>query len=107
VEVVASDVSVPDVITLTASAFAAADEYEGALVKLSGVSVSDATPTAQDGEDVEGEFDLSGGIRVTDYIYLADPMPSEGTSYTSITGMLHYRWGQLQLTPRSAADYVQ
>jgi hypothetical protein len=107
VEVLASGVSVPDVITLTASAFAAADAYEGSLVKLSGVSVSDATPTAQDGEDVEGEFEVGDGIRVNDYIYLADPMPSEGTSYTSITGMLHYRWGQLQLTPRSAADYVQ
>lgn len=76
-----------------------AEQYEGVVVTVQGVDVTSLNP---DHPDDFGEFMLAGGLRVDDYFYDADPGP--GQSYSSLTGVLIYSFGQYKLAPRDAAD---
>ena len=55
-----------------------------------------------------GEFLVTGGLRVADTLY--DDLvhgPAVGTSYTSLTGILTFTFGNHKLAPRDAADLVE
>ena len=81
---------------------AQAESYEGVLVRVEGVVVTDVNPDDPDDFDV---FEVSGGLQVADTAYdeLDNTYPL-GNAFDSITGVLHYSFGNFKLAPRSDAD---
>jgi len=98
-------VNVSDVTTGGARAMA----LEGTLVTVQNVEVSEVEPPAGPGDGMDGaptyEFVVDGQLRVNDYFYRMEPLPSVGTRFSEITGIL--RWGNAhsKLEPRSQSDY--
>jgi hypothetical protein len=82
---------------------AAAEDYEGVLVRVENVAVTDENP--DDPEDF-GEFAVTGDLRIDDVFFaMADwTKPALGASFASITGPLIYGFSNFKLAPRSAAD---
>lgn len=80
---------------------AAAEPWEGVLVQVEGVTVTN------DALDF-GEFEVTGGVHVDDVFFdMADWMiPSVGTSFTSIAGPLYYSFEAFKIGPRDAGDLV-
>jgi cytosine/adenosine deaminase-related metal-dependent hydrolase len=79
-----------------------AEEYEGVLVRVSGVSVTVVNPDAPMDFD---ETELTGGLRIDDGAYSAlDNTFTLGQSFASITGVHSYGFSNFKLLPRSAAD---
>jgi hypothetical protein len=77
---------------------------EGLLVEVRNVTVTNVAPTGQPNETVAGEFLITGGLTVDDYLHRLDPFPIVGDSLGRITGVLRYSWSRNKLLPRSAAD---
>lgn len=78
---------------------------EGVLVQVQDVTVVDVAPPLGPGDTApSNEFVVTGGLRVDDLLALADPFPSVGTGYATLTGVLAYRNEASKLEPRSAAD---
>ncbi|MEZ4236318.1 MAG: thrombospondin type 3 repeat-containing protein [Myxococcota bacterium] len=80
-----------------------AERYESMLVKVSGVTVTDANP---DDPSDYNEFEVAGCLRVDDQLCpdcWAD-QPAVGTAFGSLTGPLTYGFGDSKLLPRTAAD---
>jgi predicted extracellular nuclease len=77
---------------------ALAEWLEGMLVTVQNVTVTAAT-------DAFGEFVVTDGLIVDDLIH-AMPDQAVGTTYSSITGILHFANGNTKLEPRNAADVV-
>jgi predicted extracellular nuclease len=97
-------VSAADVVTGGAKA----EEYEGVLIKVENVTVSEyITDTA--GTQEFGFTDTTTGLIVKADIYdfIAADKPALGTTFSSVTGPLHYSYGDFKLLPRNAADLVQ
>lgn len=91
--------------TLTGGA-ATLEPYEGVLVTVGPVTVTNAAPPMGPGDMAPtNEFEITGGVRVDDQIFRI-PAPAMGATYTSITGVLTYRNNAYKLLPRSAADAV-
>ena len=80
--------------------------YEGLLITVQGVEVTDDNPAGETGETVSGEFVVTGDLTVDDYFYLIDPTPAVGVAIPSITGVIRYSWNRNKLEPRSADDVV-
>lgn len=81
------------------------EALEGVLVQVSNVTVTELNPAAGPGDtDPTNAFVVDGELRVNDYLHLADPFPSVGSEYTSITGVLRWSNNQSKLEPRDAAD---
>jgi hypothetical protein len=78
--------------------------YEGVLVSIEGVAVTNANP---DAPAEYNEFAVTAGLRVDDMIYLIAPDPVVGDTFTRITGVLHFTYGDFKLEPRDAADVVR
>ena len=80
------------------------EQYEGMLVR-----VEDVTVTAENA-DSSGDYDefaVTGDLRVDDFIWEdMDNNYAVGTTFTSITGILHYSYGNYKIVPRSADDLV-
>ncbi|MCK6546106.1 hypothetical protein L6R52_09575 [Myxococcota bacterium] len=87
----------------------ASSPYEGLLVTVTDVSVSDAAPAPGTGDVAPtNEVELAGGLRVDDFAgHVLSPFPSAGTTFDALTGVLGWRNGQLKLYPRSGADVVR
>ena len=84
---------------------AAAEDWEGVLVTVETVTVTNENPDAP----MEfGEFEVTGGLRVDDLFFaMADwTKPLMGAMYTSITGVLVYNFSNFKLEPRDANDLV-
>jgi len=82
-----------------------AETYEGQLITVGPVTVTSSNPDAPN--DYE-EFQVTGGLRVGDWLY--DDMvygPAVGTTYTTLTGILTFTYGNHKLAPRDAADIVE
>ncbi len=77
---------------------------EGVLVKVESVTVTSANPDAPQSFN---EFEVTGSLRVDDYLYLMTPLPALGDSFTSITGVLALRSGNTKVEPRSVNDLLQ
>jgi len=77
------------------------ENWEGVLVTVENVTVTDDALGF-------GDFLVTDGLRVDDYFF---PMgsftvPTVGTNYTSITGVMGYAFDDARLSPRDAADLV-
>jgi hypothetical protein len=87
-----------------------ASPFEGLFVEVTDVSVTDAdapgVPGAGDDDESEprNEFEIEGGLRVDDAIYLMDPLPSDGEIFGFIRGPLSWRNQKLKLLPRDLDD---
>ena len=54
-----------------------------------------------------GEFELDECLRVDDQLSdVLVPQPPEGTTYTTLTGVLTYTYGHAKLEPRGSEDVV-
>lgn len=74
-----------------------AENYEGVLVQVNGVTVTDP--------DMDyGEWEVTGGLVIDNLFYTYAATMSE--AITSITGPLYYSFGDYKLEPRSASDIV-
>jgi imidazolonepropionase-like amidohydrolase len=80
---------------------------EGVLIRVENVAVSNPMPPPAGGEAAPtNEFELVGGLRVDDGLFLITPAPAEGERFASITGVLVFSRENSKLLPRSAADIV-
>ncbi len=81
-----------------------AEAYEGVLVRVESVTVTDSNPDAPNDYD---ETEVTGGLRIDDACWPdLDNLFTVGQSFSSITGVLHYSFGNFKLLPRFAADLV-
>lgn len=84
-----------------------ASALEGVLVRVSGVSVTNPNPAPAGGEmGMTNEFEITGGLRVDDSLYLTTPYPVMGENFASITGVMAFLRSNSKLLPRSADDLV-
>lgn len=79
-----------------------AEAYEGMLVVVSGVSVTDSNP------DAPSDY---GAFVVDDCLWVDDTLstdyethPAEGTAYSSITGPMTYAYSERRILPRGPED---
>jgi hypothetical protein len=84
-----------------ATGAATAEPYEGMLMEVDGVSVTNINP--DDPSDYD-EFEVGGCLRVDDFLYDALDQPALDTSYTSLTGVLNYSFDNFKIVPRDAGD---
>jgi predicted extracellular nuclease/endonuclease I len=88
----------PTVIT---TAQASTEAYEGVLVTVENVSVTQAPSNYNEWYVTDG----SGDAQIDDeYGYIPEPAPSIGQVYSSITGILDYKYGSFGISPRDAND---
>ena len=104
--VTGTEAAVPQLLSPSA---AAAEEYEGMLVTLSGGSVTDLNyDCSVDGSSCkdEGLWEIDGasGVLVYDRLYQdADWDAQKGT--LPVTGVMNYRWNRRRIMPRTGADF--
>jgi len=84
-----------------------ATAYEALLVEVKNVTVTNTSPTGQDGETVVNEFLITGNLTVDDGVHLLAPFPTVGESFGAIRGVLRLSRGRNKLLPRSAGDVVR
>ena len=85
----------------------ASSPFEGALVTVQNVVVTDAMPAGGPGDSGENEFEVASGLRVDDLLFLIDPQPNSGDSFSSITGPVAFSNNLLKLLPRNQSDVIQ
>jgi hypothetical protein len=111
-EVTATDIAAPIAVDVASAdevrtGGTRADALEAVLVRVPSVSVTDVAPPPGGGDRAPTqEFEVDGGLRVDDYLYLITPFPEVGASFESITGVLAHRNNHKKLLPRSATDYT-
>ncbi len=100
VQVAASDVA-------TGGPRAAA--LESVLVQVQGpISVTSVTPPLGAGDTApNNEFEVTGNLRVNDFLYLTEPFPVLNEQFASLTGILEVRNNDSKLEVRSSADIVE
>ncbi|MBX7193849.1 MAG: amidohydrolase family protein [Sandaracinaceae bacterium] len=76
---------------------------EGVLVRVSGVSVSDVNP---DAPADYGQIEVAGALRLDDWMTPLASFRTVGITFTSITGVVAFRFGDSILNPRDPADIV-
>ena len=90
----------PTVITTSQ---ASTEAYEGVLVTVENVSVTQAPSNYNEWYVT----DSSGDAQIDDeYGYIPDPAPSVGQVYSSITGIVDYKYGSFGISPRDADDVI-
>ena len=75
-----------------------AEKYEGVLVKVEEVKVTNANIC-------HGTFEVTDHLAVTKDLHYYNGSRSEGTEFESITGILVYSYEAFQLAPRSDEDF--
>lgn len=83
---------------------AGAEPFEGVLIRVVDLQVTDANPDGPD-EDF-GEFVVNDAMRVDDLLFAIDPDPVAGATMDSISGILNFSFTNFKILPRSAADVV-
>ncbi len=86
-------IAVGDVVSAGGSK---SEDYEGCLVTLQDVQVIAADPT-------HNSFTLEGGLLVNDDIYEFD-RPAVGCTFSSVTGVIQFAFGEYVLLPRTPTD---
>ena len=82
-------------------------EYEGSLVTVEDVTVTNTNPPPGAGEsEAIDEFVIDGGLYVNNFFHSADPFPEEGDPLESITGVLRWANGRSRIEPRNADDII-
>ncbi len=87
---------------------AKADDYEGVLVKVENAEVAELVKTTGTTPKTVGIKLKTSNLNVENELFdfVATP-PAVGDKYTSITGPLHYSFGNFKILPRTAADVVK
>ncbi|MEX1362671.1 MAG: amidohydrolase family protein, partial [Nannocystaceae bacterium] len=80
-------------------------ELEGVLVAVPALTVTNTSPPAGPGDDGTNEFEVTGGLRVNDLFYAADPFPMVGQAYSQIIGIARWANQYTKLEPRFASDF--
>ena len=78
------------------------EAYEGVLVRVSNVEVTDTNP---DDPNDYNEFEVDSCLRVDDLFYLAEP--GLETLYQALVGVMSYSFDNAKLEPRTAADVLE
>jgi cytosine/adenosine deaminase-related metal-dependent hydrolase len=77
--------------------------YESMLVSIGAVSITNANP---DGADDYDEFEVTGGYRIDDLIFMdMDNTCAVDDTFDGITGVQGYSFGDYKLLPRDANDF--
>ena len=95
---VPAPVAISDPTTIATDG-ADAEQYEGVLVTVSDVAVTTAT-------DAYGQFIVDSSLMVGSLFFTDFLEPAVSTTYTTITGPLHFTFDDFKLEPRTAADLV-
>ncbi len=81
------------------------EELEAALVVLTDLDVTDVAPAPGPGDAAPTqEFEVAGGLRVNDLLFLLDPFPSVGQNYPQLSGVVRWANGYSKLEPRGPGD---
>lgn len=82
------------------------EELEAALVVVADLEVTDVMPEAGPGDNdlPIQEFEVAGGLRVNDLLYLLDPFPTVGQTYPQLSGIVRWANGYSKLEPRGPQD---
>jgi antitoxin component YwqK of YwqJK toxin-antitoxin module len=75
-----------------------AEKYEGVLVKVKDVKITNSNLG-------HGAFEVAGKLSVTKDLYYYEGSRSKGVEFDSITGILVYSYDAFQLAPRSIDDF--
>lgn len=76
---------------------AAAEQWEGVLVRVEGVTVATRDPF--------GEVTLAAGLKLDDRLW-AYPQPWPGDAFAAVVGPLDHDFGTSRVLPRGSADFV-
>ena len=77
-----------------------AERYEGVLVRIPNLII------AESGDERWRAIDRTGSVFIDNYLFDGQwPKPQEGTAYVSITGIVHYTYGEYKLMPRNKYDF--
>ena len=77
-----------------------AERYEGVLVRISNLII------VESGDESWRAIDRTGSVFIDNYLFEGEwPEPQEGTAYVSITGIVHYTYGEYKLMPRNKYDF--
>ena len=77
-----------------------AERYEGVLVRIPNLII------AESGDERWRAIDRTGSVFIDNYLFEGQwPEPQEGTAYVSITGIVHYTYGEYKLMPRNKYDF--
>lgn len=103
-------VTVADPTTI-ATGGAMAEAYKGMLLKVQKASGSLAVAWNLDTAHATYEYKIDDQVFMSKRVYTdaawgSAATPSKAGNYTSITGVLGYRWNNTQLCPRTDADFV-
>lgn len=113
--VIDSGVALPDPVEASTAEIRtggpSADVFEGVLVQVSNLSVTDDAPERCRPDDGENELEVSDAgaaeaVRIDDFFYAISPLPGEGENLASITGVLATRDCCSKLLPRDVNDVV-
>ena len=109
ITIVSSNNPLPAPVLLADPAVAAtggakAEAYEGVLLRVANVTVTDVNPDPGTEKTPINEFVVSGGLRIDDYLYLVTPFPKQGETLEGITGVLRWSYDNTKLEPRDATD---
>ncbi|MBX7113722.1 MAG: DUF4215 domain-containing protein [Myxococcaceae bacterium] len=82
--------------------------HEAVVVQVNNVSVTNLSPALGAGDRAPAnEFEVTGGLRVDDLLFLLTPAPALGQTFAALSGILTYRNNNNKLEPRSAADVLE
>ena len=79
-------------------------ELEGVIVTLNNLTVTDTAPTPGPADDGTNEFEVTGGLRVNDFLYVITPFPTMGTNYPTLAGIARRANDLTKLEPRGIGD---
>lgn len=98
----------PTVVTAAVASGTDPNGWEAVYVRVEDVTVTNPSPAPMEGDPAPtGEFEVEGTLRVDNFIYTSLPIPAQGATFASITGVLMFQRGNQKLQPRSAADLVE
>jgi hypothetical protein len=103
--------TVPDPAVVNAADVATngskAEEYEGVLVKVENFTASEYIEVGSNNTKI-GIKDTTSGLMVeSGFLDFMTTPPTLNTTYTSITGPLHFSYDNFKILPRTAADMAQ
>ena len=88
--------------------------YEGVLVEVRDVVVTEVEPAPAGGEEAPtNEFRVNfadqaeGGVRVDDWIHRYEAVPAVGTAFSTVRGILTYTRNNSKILLRSAGDLIE
>jgi cytosine/adenosine deaminase-related metal-dependent hydrolase len=81
------------------------EALEGVVVAVLTPQVTDVMPVPGPGDSAPtNEFEVAGGLRVNDYMYLVTPFPEVGQTYSQIAGIARWANDYTKLEPRGPGD---